>query len=59
MRALLLSFLAGLIGALGFEPVGLWPLTPLAMTGLLWLLAEAPSLRAARTDPLRGIRFGA
>lgn len=37
----------GLVSALGFEPVGLWPLTLIALTALMALLARAPSRRAA------------
>ena len=55
MKLLGLSFLAGAAGALGFEPVGLWPLTVLALTGLLLLVERAPSLRAALA---RGWGFG-
>ncbi|HWT13085.1 MAG TPA: apolipoprotein N-acyltransferase [Allosphingosinicella sp.] len=47
--------LAGAAGALGFEPVGLWPLTVLALAALLWLVERAPSLRAALA---RGWWFG-
>jgi apolipoprotein N-acyltransferase len=45
VKPLLLAFLAGLISACGFQPVGLWPLVPLAFSALLWLLARAPRLR--------------
>ncbi len=47
MKPLLLSFLAGLAGACGFEPVGLWPLTLIALAFLLRQVDRAPSLRAA------------
>ena len=55
MKALALSFLAGLISALGFQPVGLWPLTIFAFAALLWLVADAPRLRSALA---RGWWFG-
>lgn len=47
MKFLLISFLAGLISALGFEPLNLWPLTLLAFAGLMWLIQKAPTLRNA------------
>lgn len=40
-----LALLLGLASALAFEPVGWWPLMPLAFTGLAALVAAAPSLR--------------
>ena len=52
---LLLSFLAGLISALAFEPLGAWPLMPLAVGALIWLVDRAPSLRSALA---RGWWFG-
>ena len=55
MKALALAFLAGLVSALGFAPLGLWPLTLVAIAGLLWLIEEAPSLRSALA---RGWWFG-
>jgi apolipoprotein N-acyltransferase len=55
MKALALALLAGLVSALGFAPLGLWPLTLAAFAGLLWLLGEAPSLRSALA---RGWWFG-
>ena len=55
MKQFGLAFLAGLAGALGFEPVGLWPVTILALAGLLLLVERAPSLRAALA---RGWGFG-
>ena len=55
MKQLGLAFLAGLAGALGFEPVGYWTLTILALAGLLLLVERAPSLRAALA---RGWGFG-
>jgi apolipoprotein N-acyltransferase len=55
MKFLLASFLLGLLSACGFEPWGLWPLTLLAFAGLLWLIAQAPSLRSALA---RGYWFG-
>jgi apolipoprotein N-acyltransferase len=47
MKPILLSFLAGLLSALGFEPLGLWPLTLIALAGLMWLIQRAPTLRNA------------
>src|SRR3712207_6965837 len=55
MKFLLLSFLAGLISALGFEPLGAWPLTLVAFAGMIWLVGEAPRLRSALA---RGWWFG-
>jgi apolipoprotein N-acyltransferase len=55
MKPLILSFLAGMIAALGFEPLGLWPLTLAAVAGLIWLVERAPSLRSALA---RGWWFG-
>ncbi len=55
MKQIGLAFLAGLAGAFGFEPVGHWPLTILALAGLLLLVERAPSLRAALA---RGWWFG-
>ncbi|HEX8308432.1 MAG TPA: apolipoprotein N-acyltransferase [Allosphingosinicella sp.] len=55
MKPLALSFLAGLVAACGFEPIGLWPLTPAAFAFLLWLIRQAPGLRAALA---RGWWFG-
>jgi apolipoprotein N-acyltransferase len=55
VKPLALSFLAGLAAACGFEPIGLWPVTPLAFALLLWLVRGAPSLRSALA---RGWWFG-
>jgi apolipoprotein N-acyltransferase len=55
VKPLALSFLAGLAGACGFEPLGLWPLTPAALVLLLWLIRSAPGLRSALA---RGWWFG-
>ena len=55
MKPLAFAFLAGLVSALGFAPLGLWPLTILAFAGLLWLIETAPSLRSALA---RGWWFG-
>jgi len=55
MKHLGLAFLAGLVSALGFAPLGLWPLTLAAFAGLLWLIEGAPSLRSALA---RGWWFG-
>ena len=55
MKFLLLSFLAGLVAALGFEPLGIWVATLVGFAGLLWLVEQAPSLRSALA---RGWWFG-
>jgi apolipoprotein N-acyltransferase len=55
MQFLVASFLLGLLSACGYEPLKLWPLTVAAFAGLLWLVANAPSLRAALA---RGYWFG-
>ena len=55
MKFLGLAFLAGLVSALGFAPLGLWPLTILAYAALLRLVEPAPSLRSALA---RGWWFG-
>ena len=55
MKQLALALLAGLVSALGFQPLGWWPLTILAFAALLWLLESAPTLRSALA---RGYWFG-
>jgi len=55
MKPLALALLAGLASALGFAPLGLWPLTILAFAALAWLIETAPSLRSALA---RGWWFG-
>ncbi len=55
MKFLGLALLAGLVSALGFAPLSLWPLTLAAFAGLLWLIETAPSLRSALA---RGWWFG-
>lgn len=55
MKFLLASFLAGLVAASGFQPLGLWPLTLAAVAALLWLVQTAPNLRSALA---RGWWFG-
>ncbi len=47
MKFLLLCLIAGLVSALGFEPLGLWPLTLAGFAFLLWAVERAPSLRSA------------
>ncbi|HEX8214930.1 MAG TPA: apolipoprotein N-acyltransferase [Allosphingosinicella sp.] len=47
MKFLFLAFAAGLVSALGFEPLSLWPLTLLAFAGLMWLVQKARRLRSA------------
>ncbi len=51
----LISFIAGAIGACGFQPLGLWPLTIAAFAVLIGLIARAPSLKSALA---RGYWFG-
>jgi apolipoprotein N-acyltransferase len=55
MKYLGLALLAGLVSALGFQPLGLWPLTLAAFAALMWLIEQAPSLRSALA---RGWWFG-
>jgi apolipoprotein N-acyltransferase len=55
MKPLALALLAGLASALGFAPLGLWPLTILAFAALARLIEGAPSLRSALA---RGWWFG-
>ena len=56
MKFLFLSFIAGLVSACGFAPLGLWPLTLAALAFLMWLVERAPTLRSALA---RGYWFGA
>ena len=56
VKPLLLSLSAGMIGACGFQPIGAWPLAPLSIAVLLWLIGCAPHLRSALA---RGWWFGA
>ena len=44
---LLIALVLGVISALAFQPVGFWPLMPLAFAGLFELLARAPTQRRA------------
>jgi apolipoprotein N-acyltransferase len=55
MKFLGLALLAGLISALGFAPLDLWPLMIFGFVALLWLIEGAPSLRSALA---RGWWFG-
>jgi apolipoprotein N-acyltransferase len=55
VKPLAYSFLAGLVAACGFEPIGLWPLTLAAFALLLWLVRGASGLRSALA---RGWWFG-
>ena len=55
MKYLGLSFVAGVAGALGFEPVGFWPIMLASLLALLWLVERAPTLRSALA---RGWWFG-
>ena len=47
MKPILLAALIGLVSAFAFEPVGWWPLLPIAFAGLCELLLRAASLRRA------------
>ena len=55
MKSLGLAFLAGFVSALGFVPLGLWPLMLAGFAVLLWLVEGAPHLRSALA---RGWWFG-
>lgn len=55
MKFLFLSLIAGLAAACGFQPFGLWPLTLIALAGLMQLIVRAPTLRNALA---RGWWFG-
>lgn len=55
MTSLGLAFLAGLVSACGFAPLGLWPLMLAGLAALLWLVETAPRLRSALA---RGWWFG-
>jgi apolipoprotein N-acyltransferase len=55
VKFLFLSFVAGLISACGFAPLGLWPLALAALAFLMWMVERAPSLRSALA---RGYWFG-
>lgn len=52
---LLTVLAAGLLSALGFAPLDLWPVTLACLAVLLWLVHAAPTLKAAL---LRGWLFG-
>ena len=55
MKHLLLAFVAGLVAACGFQPLGLWPLTLGGFAALIWLIGEASRLKSALA---RGWWFG-
>jgi apolipoprotein N-acyltransferase len=55
MRHHLIAFVAGLIAATAFQPVGLWAAMPVAFAIFLWSLGDAPRLRTALA---RGWWFG-
>ncbi|MFC7537317.1 apolipoprotein N-acyltransferase [Sphingomonas sp. GCM10030256] len=42
-----LALVAGTLSAFAFQPVGLWPLMPLAFAGLCELVGRAPSMKRA------------
>lgn len=50
-----IAFAAGLISAMGFAPLALWPVTIAAFALWMWIVADAPVLRAALA---RGWWFG-
>ncbi len=47
LKTLLIALALGLVSALGFAPLNWWPLTLLALAGLMWLALRAPRLRSA------------
>lgn len=47
MKLFFLAFLAGLVSACGFQPIGVWPLVPAGFAVLLWLITKASRLRGA------------
>ena len=49
------ALVLGVVAATGFPPLGLWPLTLVAMAGYAWLIYRAPTWRAAGA---RGWFFG-
>ena len=53
---LAVPFVAGAASACGFEPLGLWPLTLIAIAALMLEITYAPTRRAAFG---RGMLFGA
>jgi apolipoprotein N-acyltransferase len=55
MRHHLIAFVAGLIAATAFQPLGLWAAMPVAFAIFLWSLKQAPRLRTALA---RGWWFG-
>jgi len=55
MRHHFIAFVAGLVAATAFQPLGLWAAMPLAFAIFLWSLPDAPRLRTALA---RGWWFG-
>src|SRR4051794_9274622 len=55
MRPNFYAFLAGLAAACAFQPLGLWPLMPVALAFFVRLVGDAPHLRSALA---RGWWFG-
>src|SRR5574338_25089 len=47
MKHFVLALIAGALSAFAFEPMGLWPLMPLAIAGLCELIWRSKSLRQA------------
>ena len=45
----ILAVVLGVLAAAGFPPLGLWPVTLLAIGGLAWLIHSAPTTRIAAT----------
>lgn len=55
VKLLSIAFIAGLVSACGFQPLGLWPLTLLGVAVMIELVERATSLRSAA---LNGWAFG-
>lgn len=55
VRPRIAALLAGAVSAVGFPPLGLWPVTLAALTAFVWLVWTAPNLRQAF---MRGWLFG-
>ena len=55
VRAGLIPFLLGLVAACGFEPLGWWPLTLIAVACLMWFIDRASNMPGAL---LSGWAFG-
>ena len=55
VKSALLTLLIGVAAACGFQPLGWWPLTLVAVAALMWFVDRAPTMRGAL---LRGWAFG-